>query len=138
MQRHVIGLSISSSQVAASFPAYDEENNTYSFTAATSAGLSLITSVIAMCYHQDITQYSNPFMSYLLPKYGKMTWSFTYADAERTTLTGMNIVVSVTLPKERIPALDQDYTWVMDCKYTNIGTSTLDPIISTLSVPENL
>ena len=138
MQRHVIGLSISSSQVAASFPTYDEENNTYSFTATTSAGLSLITSVIAMCYHQDITQYSNPFMSYLLPHYGKMTWSFTYADTERTTLTGMNIVVSVTLPKEKIPALDQDYTWVMDCKYTKIGTSTLDPIISTLSVPENL
>ena len=138
MQRHVIGLSISSSQVAASFPTYDEASNTYSFTAATSAGLSLIKSVIAMCYHQDITQYSNPFMSYLLPNYGKMTWGFTYADKERTTLTGMNIRVSITLPKENITSLDQDYTWVMDCQYTNIGTSSLDPIISTLSVPEDL
>ena len=77
-------------------------------------------------------------MSYLLPNYGKMTWGFIYADKERTTLTGMNIRVSITLPKENITSLDQDYTWVMDCQYTNIGTSSLDPIISTLSVPEDL
>lgn len=138
MQRHIIGLSISSSQVSSAFPSYDEETNTYSFSAQTSAGTSLITSVISMCYHQDITQYTNPFMSYLLPKYGKMTWSFTYSDEERTTLTGMNIKVSVTLPKENFPSFDQDYTWVMDCQYTNIGTSSLDPIVSTLTLPDNL
>jgi len=138
MQRHVIGLSISSSLVSNAYPTYDEETNTYLFTAQTSAGTSLITSVIGMCYHSDITQYSNPFMSYLLPNYGKMSWSFTYSDEERTTLTGMNIKVSVTLPKENFPSFDQDYTWVMDCQYSNIGTSSLDPIISTLSVPETL
>lgn len=134
MQRHIIGLSISSSEVAAAYPVYDEESNTYTFSAQTSAGTSLITSVIAMCYHQDITQYSNPFMSYLLPRYGKMTWSFTYSDEERSNLISMNIKVSVTLPKENFPSFDQDYTWVMDCEYTNIGTSSLDPIVSTLSI----
>ncbi len=136
MQRHLIGLSLSTTSINNAFPLYDEGSNTFTFTGKTDSSYNVIISVIAMCYHADITQYSNPFRDFFVKNYGTLDWSFTYSNDK--VLTGMNLVVKVRLPKEYFPSFDQDYYWVMDCAYSDIGTTSLDSIISTLSVPTDL
>lgn len=135
MNRQLVSLAISTSLVVNAYPTYNETSGVYTFTGITSSSQALIKAIISSCYHNDSAVSStNALMSYLIPNFAEMTWKVNYKE-DKETISGMDVVLKVKLPKESFAAFDQDYYWVLDCKYYDVGATSLDTIISQLSVP---
>lgn len=135
MNRQLVSLAISTSLVVNAYPTYNETSGVYTFTGITSSSQALIKAIISSCYHNDSAVSStNALMSYLIPNFAEMTWKVNYKE-DKETISGMDVVLKVKLPKESFAAFDQDYYWVLDCKYYDVGATSLDTIISQLTVP---
>jgi len=133
MQKFVPSLGFTYSNFAKAYPDYDEESKTYTFTSTLTASTNIIKSAISMVSREYLI---NQGIYKLAFEYNQIELKISFDYNEDNSLKEVNLDIYMTINKNIYTALDGDYTFILNGKITDIGSTNVDEIISSVSFPK--
>lgn len=120
MNRYVLTLAYSSSNIKDSYGTYDKETGTYTISSSVPAGANVCWSALSVS--SNIMNFSS--IQDLVKAYSKATFNFTYKTVEgKKVLDKIEQHLYITYPKSVFTNFDQDYTVNIKSIVSSIGTT---------------